>query len=79
MSFKTPYHPHPFITCKKNGGWVCDGYKIFGKCKSGFEDSNESCGKERFRCTVCFDFDLCKSCLGGERIKIADVKIGNSI
>ena len=54
-------HEHPLIHIKRDG-WLCDGKKIVGGCKSGFTGSDQTRGELRFRCDGC-DYDLCAQCL----------------
>jgi len=55
--FQTPNHPHGFSLNDLNDGWCCDGGLLFGKCKSGFEDSYKSKGSLRYTCKTCLAFD----------------------
>jgi len=60
--YTTPNHDHPFIEYFKHEGWCCDG--ISGECKLGLlSDAN---GHQRFKCTVCDDFDLCAGCFASD-------------
>ena len=66
--FKSANHKHPFIKIFKDDGWRCDGYNVFGKCKSNLDRFNKSFGKARYKCKICDDFDFCQLCLNAENI-----------
>jgi len=63
-NYKVNVHVHVLKHIKKDG-WVCNGMRITGGCKSkftpykGFEQTK---GKRRFRCSDC-DYDLCEKCV----------------
>ncbi len=45
-------HSHSFRK-KPKTHWICDGYQIYGSCKSKIDDYEKSLDFVRFKCNVC--------------------------
>jgi hypothetical protein len=62
--YKSKNHLHEFQRLPinlDNSDWKCNGYQIFGECKS--VKNNNSSYQSRFKCTTCDDFNLCLKCI----------------
>ena len=46
-------HPHSFRKKPKTLNWICDGYQIYGSCKSKIGDYEKGLNLVRFKCNVC--------------------------
>jgi len=55
-------HPCLLKFTTRNSSWFCNGKRLPGGCKSGYNGHSVPEGIERFRCDNC-DFDLCRKCL----------------
>ena len=53
-------HAHPLRFCLGDERWRCDGETVFGRCKAETRNIQRV---NRFKCTVCANFDLCDQCL----------------
>jgi hypothetical protein len=45
-------HSHSFRK-KPKTHWICDGYQIYGSCKSKIDDYEKGLNFVRFKCNVC--------------------------
>ncbi len=45
-------HSHSFRK-KPKTHWICDGYQIYGSCKSKIDDYEKGLDFVRFKCNVC--------------------------
>ena len=61
--YKSDFHNHLFKKIYHDKSWMCDGGRIFGKCKANLDYLVIASGQERFKCVDCKDFDLCADCL----------------
>ncbi len=73
QEFFSKNHPHAFIEVETSPGqsWSCDGSSIYGKCKSGSDDTNKKKNplKVRYQCKTCNDFDLCHECMHAPQLE----------
>lgn len=66
----SPNHPHPLLKIESNNDdWICAGFILFGKCKSGLDKFGFSHNKTRYFCSDCNDFDLCQECFEASKVE----------